>query len=107
MSKKSKAKRKDKRKEQKAQRKAAKKALYASYAAKGAAKVVRKHGKRTESKGKHRHLDANCGNPGCERCHSATGDSMLANGWLRSAWRKHLKEIGGKMLPKQKQAQAA
>jgi hypothetical protein len=104
MSKKSKAKRKDARKLQKAQRKAAKAALYKSYSEKGREAATRRHRKKSEGGGKHQHLMADCGNPGCLRCYPELNNHLLGNGMTRLQWRSALQSIGGKMLPKKQVA---
>lgn len=84
MSKKSKSVRKEKRKQEKASRKAAKAALYRSYSEQGRKKRAAKHGgKSTEGGHKGQHLVADCGNPGCIRCHPALNNYVLGNGKTR------------------------
>jgi hypothetical protein len=99
MSKKSKARRSDARKIEKARRKAAKAALYKSYSEKGHESVTHKHGKRTEGKGKHQHLVADCGNTGCLRCYPHLNNYLLGNGKTRLAWRAALKQAAASICP--------
>ena len=82
----SKKRRKDTRKMEKAKRKAAKAALYKSYSEKGHENTARKHGRRTESKGKGQHLMADCGNVGCLRCYPHLNNYLLGNGMTRLQW---------------------
>ena len=99
MGNKAKAARKIKRDAAKRAAKEKKRALYKIYSEQGRKNLTKRH-RKTGGKGKHQHLEPNCGNPGCLRCHPETSDYVLPNGYTRSVWKAKMKDWGGKMPAK-------